>query len=102
MRGAKEKLARNCPGMKLHEFTYQRHCEGAAFELGVWAIAYLLHKAGQDALLDTFYPCLEELGWEGAFQETFGMSSEAFSDEFALFLEEPFADQMAILPPPER
>jgi len=100
MRAARSKVEKNCPGVKLHEFTYEHHCEGAAFDLGVWAIAYLLNKAGQSALLDTFYPCLEELGWEGAFQKTFGTSSAEFSDEFAHFVEQPLADQRAILPPP--
>lgn len=99
MRSAREKVARSCPGMKLHEFTYENHCEGAAFDLGAWAVAYLLHGAGQTALLDTFYPSLEELGWEGAFEKTFGTSSREFSDEFALFLERPLAEQLAILPP---
>ena len=98
MRSAREKLARNSPGMKLHEFTYQNHCEGAAFDLGAWAVAYLLHDAGQTALLDTFYPSLEELGWEGAFQKTFGTSSKDFSTEFARFLEWPLPAQMAVLP----
>lgn len=99
MRAAKHKVERNCPGVKLHEFTYENHCEGAAFDLGIWAVAYLLNKAGQTALLDTFYPSLDELGWEGAFRKTFGVSSLEFSDEFALFLRQPLSDQLAILPP---
>ena len=98
MSWAQERIARHCPGVRLHEFTYEDHCGGAAFDLGVWAIAFLLHDAGQTALLDTFYPCLEELGWEGAFQKTFGRSSLEFSEEFAGFLEWPLAEQKAILP----
>ena len=73
-------------------------CSGAAYDLGAWAMGYLLDKVGQEALLDTFYPSLNELGWEGAFQKTFGMSSEDFSAEFNLFLEKHLADQLAILP----
>jgi len=95
---AKERVARSCPGVKLHEFTYQHHCEGAAFDLGAWAIAYLLADVGQDALLETFYPCLEQLGWEGAFQHTFGRTPAEFSDEFARFLERPLDEQLEVLP----
>lgn len=99
LRSAKQKVERSCPGVRLHEFTYENHCEGAAFDLGAWAVAYLLDGAGQTALLDTFYPSLNELGWEGAFQETFGRSSTEFSEEFARFLERPLTEQLAILPP---
>ena len=98
LRSAKQRVQRNCPGVRLHEFTYENSCDGAAFDLGAWAIAYLLDEAGQTALLDIFYPNLEELGWEGAFQETFGRSSIEFSEEFAIFLEQPIAEQMMILP----
>lgn len=95
---SKERVARSCPGIRLHEFTYQNHCEGAAFDLGAWAIAYLLHDVGQDALLETFYPNLEALGWEGAFEHTFGRTPAEFSEEFAGFLEVPLEEQLAVLP----
>ena len=98
MKKGKKTIEKNCPGVKLHELTYDNDCSGAAYDLGAWAMGYLLNKVGQEALLDTFYPSLNELGWEGAFQKTFGMSSEDFSAEFNLFLEKPLADQLAILP----
>ena len=98
MKKGKKMIAEHCPGTKLHELTYDNDCSGAAYGLGAWAVAYLLNKVGQEALLDTFYPSLNELGWEGAFRKTFGMSSEDFSAEFSLFLEKPLADQLAILP----
>ena len=98
MKKGKKTIEKNCPGVKLHELTYDNDCSGAAYDLGAWAMGYLLDKVGQEALLDTFYPSLNELGWEGAFQKTFGMSSEDFSAEFNLFLEKPLADQLAILP----
>jgi len=101
LRSAKEKVERNCPGVRLHEFSYENHCEGAAFDLGAWAIAYLLSDVGHGALLDSFYPRLEELGWEGAFQQTFGRTSAEFSEEFALFLERPLAEQLEVLPEAE-
>ena len=98
MKKGKSTIEKNCPGTKLHELTYDNDCSGAACDLGAWAVGYLLNKVGQTALLDTFYPSLNELGWEGAFQKTFGMPSEDFSAEFNLFLEKPLADQLAILP----
>ena len=98
MKSGKNRIEDNCPGTELHELTYDNDCSRAAYDLGAWAVAYLLNKVGQEALLDTFYPSLNELGWEGAFQKTFGMSSEDFSAEFDLFLEKPLADQLAILP----
>ena len=98
MKNGKNTIKNNCPGAKLGDITYGSDCEAAAYDLGAWAVGYLLNKVGQTALLDTFYPSLNELGWEGAFQKTFGMSSEDFYAEFNLFLEEPLADQLAILP----
>ena len=98
MKRGKDRIEDNCPGTKLHELTYDNGCTSAAYDLGAWAVAYLLKKVGQEALIDTFYPSLNELGWEGAFQETFGMSSEDFYVEFDLFLEKPLVDQLAILP----
>ena len=98
MKSGKNTIEEHCPGTKLHELTFDNDCSGAAYDLGAWAYAYLLNKVGQEALLDTFYPSLNELGWEGAFQKTFGMSSEDFSAEFDLFLEKPLAEQLAILP----
>jgi len=98
MKNGKNTIENNCPGVKLHDITYGNDCETAAYDLGAWAVGYLLNKIGQTALLDTFYPNLNELGWEGAFQKTFGMSSKDFYAEFNLFLEKPLADQLAILP----
>ena len=98
MTRSKKAIQEHCPGVTLKELTYDNECTGAAYGLGAWANAYLLNKVGQTALLDSFYPSLNELGWEGAFQKTFGMTSNEFYAEFNLFLEQPLADQLAILP----
>jgi hypothetical protein len=98
MKNGKNTIEINCPGVKLGDITNGNDCSQAAYDLGCWAIAYLLNKEGQTALLETFYPSLNELGWEGAFQTTFGMPSEDFYAEFDAFLEKPLADQLAILP----
>ena len=98
MKNGKNMIGNNCPGVKLGDIAYGNDCETVAYDLGAWAIGYLLNIAGQTALLDTFYPNLNALGWEGAFQESFGMSSEDFYDEFNAFLEKPLSEQLAILP----
>ena len=98
LRSGKHTIASNCPGVELGDITYGNECSSAGYDLGCWAIAYLLNERGQTALLDTFYPVLDELGWEGAFQRTFGMSSGEFYEVFDAFLEQPLAEQLAILP----
>lgn len=98
MRNGKETIARACPGVALGEITYDSECAPAGYDLGCWAIAYLLNQEGQEALIGTFYPMLNERGWEGAFEESFGMSSEDFYAVFETFLQQPLADQLAILP----
>ena len=98
MRNGKSTIENNCPGVQLQDIAYGKDCGSAAYDLGAWAIAYLLDRAGQSALVDTFYPSLNELGWKGAFRKTFGMSSKEFYAEFDLFLEKPLVEQLAILP----
>ena len=98
MLGGLQNFNDNCPDKAFADITYAAPCSYAAYELGAWAVAYLLKLAGQDALLDTFLPSLNDLGWEGAFVATFEMSSETFYQEFDAFLELPLSEQMAILP----
>jgi hypothetical protein len=44
------------------------------------------------------FPNLQELGWEGAFQLTFGLSSSDFYLEFEEFLNLSIEEQVKILP----
>ena len=92
------KKLKACPGLRMQDLTYERPCNNAHYDLGTWAHAYLAHKFGSQSLLETFYPHLNELGWEGAFVKTYGMSSEEFYAEFDQFLELPINQQVAILP----
>ena len=43
-------------------------------------------------------PLLNELGFEGAFQATYGITLEQFNSEFTEFLELPIEEQLEILP----
>lgn len=96
--GGKQNLADNCPDKALADISYSDPCSYAAYELGAWGCAYLQHIAGEDALLQVFLPNVEELGWDAAFEQAFGMSPAIFYTEFETFLELPLQDQLGILP----
>ena len=85
------------PGSNLSEVGYRPDHE-VGYHYGAWAHAYLSHEAGTDVLLGSFYKNLNDLGWEGAFIQTYGKTSAEFIEEFDAFLELPIADQSQILP----
>lgn len=85
------------PGLRLAEVDYGPDGQ-LAYDLGAWAVAWLCDRAGPDVLIESFYPRLEELGWEGAFRESFGIGPEAFYAEFDAFLELEIEEQVRILP----
>ena len=64
----------------------------------VWFYAFLVHRFRYEVLLDVFYSKVEKLGWEGAFEIAYGMSSEDFYKEFDKFLNLPLKEQLSILP----
>ena len=78
--------------------SYDSDCRQLAYESGAWAIALLMHRHGQDVLLKSFHPQVEKLGWEGAFQKTFGQSSTEFKADFEKFMDLPLSEQVKILP----
>ena len=60
---------------------------------------FLLNKVNnQNVLLETFYPNLKELGFEGAFNLSFGYSTSEFYNEFYEFLQLPIEQQLEIIP----
>jgi hypothetical protein len=89
MMGGLQNLTNTCPGSKLQDLSYQFNCNGASYDLGAWAMAYLAHVYGKDLLLESFYSELNSNsnGWEGTFKETYGISSEEFYTDFDKFLE---------------
>ena len=78
--------------------SYKEPCRQLAYDGGAWAVAYLLDKHGHDVLLKKFHPHVERLGWEKAFQETFGQTSKEFISEFDRFLDLPIERQLDSLP----
>ena len=86
-----------CPGLKIGSMNRDT-CYATGYDMGAWAHAWLANRFGADHLMDVMFPLIEDLGWEGAFANAYGMSSSTFYDEFEDFLAWPIADQMAILP----
>ena len=99
MDSAKQSIQNECPGTSFKDITYELGCSYAAYDLGAWAIAYLSHLvADENALLNRFYPTLDDLGWEAAFQAAFGISSAQFFTDFDDFLMKPMSEKLLILP----
>jgi hypothetical protein len=70
------------------------------YAVGAWATAFLLNRVGDsDILLNVFLPTTSELGWEGAFIKTFGITPDTFYTEFDAFLLLPYDEQVKILDP---
>ena len=67
------------------------------YDIGPWAIAYLVHKTSPNVLLDTFYPNIAKLGWTKTFKLSFGMSPAEFEKEFMNFMKLTTDEQTPIL-----
>ena len=101
MDNAKRSLDNNCSGRKLEDFKYGDDCSNVGYDLGTWAVAYLIDKINNpNILLETFYPNLAEMDFESAFNLSFGYSTSEFYSEFESFLELPLEEQLKIIPNP--
>ena len=98
MENGKRIFLEDCPNSLLNEFNHQ-FCRQPGYDLGAWGVAFLLNKVNnQNVLLETFYPNLKELGFEGAFNLSFGYSTSEFYNEFYEFLQLPIEQQLEIIP----
>ena len=98
MENGKRIFLEDCPNSLLNEFNH-KFCRQPGYDLGSWGVAYLLNKVNnQNVLLETFYPNLKELGFEGAFNLSFGYSTSEFYNEFYEFLKLPIEQQLEIIP----
>ena len=80
---------------------YDDQCNPYGKDLGAWGIAYLVSQTSHDVLLNDFLPIVEKFGFEGAFEEAFGLTLQEFNDEFMDFFMSTNKDQkLAILPRP--
>lgn len=80
---------------------YDDQCNPYGKDLGTWGIAYLVSQTSHDVLLKDFLPIVEKFGFEGAFEEAFGLTLQEFNDEFMDFFMSTNKDQkLAVLPRP--
>ena len=101
MDNARRSLENNCSGKKLEDFKYGDDCSNVGYDLGTWAVAYLIDKINKpNILIETFYPNLAEMDFESAFNLSFGYSTSEFYSEFEDFLELPIEEQLKIIPTP--
>ena len=72
--------------------------EISPYDIGTWAVAYLVHKTSPNVLLDVFYPNIAILGWAKTFKLAFGMSPAEFEAEFMRFMKLTTDEQTKVLP----
>ena len=88
----------NCPNFNTDEINYQ-NVDCSPYRFGAWGVAFLLDKAqNQDAMWQSFWPRIDEIGYDEAFLETFSISLDKFNQEFLEFLELPIEQQLEIIP----
>ena len=89
----------SCPDFNIWEVNYSTRETCSPYRFGAWGVAYLLDKVNdQDAFWKTLWPNVDEMGWDGAFEYTFGITMEQFNQEFLEFLELPIEQQLEIIP----
>jgi len=89
----------HCPNFNTDEINFETRDTCSPYRFGAWGVAYLLDKAkNQDAMWQSFWPRIDEIGYNEAFLETFGISLHTFNQEFLEFLELPIEEQLEIIP----
>jgi len=89
----------SCPNFNVWEVNYSTRETCSPYTIGAWGVAYLLDKVNdQDAFWKTLWPNIDEMGWDGAFEYTFGITMEQFNQEFLEFLDFPIEQQLEIIP----
>ena len=89
----------SCPNFNIWDVNYSTRETCSPYRLGAWGVAYLLDKVNdQDAFWKTLWPSINEMGWDGAFEFTFGVTMEQFNQEFLEFLDLPMEQQLEIIP----
>jgi hypothetical protein len=56
------------------------------YDIGTWFIAYLIHEKGMEAFRDDFYGRLGEMGFDAAFELSFGKTRSQYLADFDEFL----------------
>lgn len=60
--------------------------EISPYEVGPWAIAYLINKSNSNVLFADVYPNIAKLGWAKTFKNAFKINPAEFEKEFMRFL----------------
>ena len=93
---------KTCPNFRLEDlFSSGVPPNGSCtyYEIGAWAHAYLSHKVGNPSVFtEVLMPKVNELGFDNAFQETFGLDFDQLNSEFKDFLSLPIEQQLEIIP----
>ncbi|MDC1049019.1 hypothetical protein OAQ80_05875 [Flavobacteriaceae bacterium] len=91
-----------CPNFRLEDlFSSGVPPNGSCtyYEIGAWAHAYLSHKVGNPSVFTkVLMPKVNALGFDNAFQETFGLDFDQLNIEFKDFLSLPLEQQLEIIP----
>ena len=91
-----------CPNFRLEDlFSSGVPPNGSCtyYQIGAWAHAYLSHKVGNPSVFtEVLMPKVNELGFDNAFQETFGLDFDQLNSEFKDFLSLPLEQQLEIIP----
>ena len=92
-------LESSCNNLSIWDINYDSRSTCSPYYFGLWGTAYLLNKVNdQDAFWKTLWPNVDQMGWDGAFEYTFGISMDEFYEEFWEFLELPIEQQLEIIP----
>ena len=88
---------KECPNFRLEDLLSSGNC--TYYKLGAWAQAYLANKVGNiDVFVKVLWPKMNELGFENAFIDTFGLNFDELDIEFKNFLNLSIDEQLEIIP----
>ena len=88
-----------CPDFNIWDVNYSTRETCSPYIFGAWGVAYLLHKVDdQDKFWKSFWPTIDEKGWDSAFEDSFGITMDQFNKEFLEFLKLPIEKQLEIIP----
>lgn len=95
---AKELEAKfDCVKSKMKEAFFTEKCNDFTYNGDVWAIALLVNQTNEKVLINEFYPNVYDLGWEKAFEKSFGKTPNEFYKEFETFMRKSYRDASQIL-----
>jgi len=87
----------NCPDFILEELLSSGTC--TYYNIGEWASAFLINRVNNiEVFNQILWPKINEMGFIGAFEDTFNITYESLNEEFKAFLNLPLEEQLEIIP----